>query len=244
MKLITVGTACGFPKKNRFNSCEFLLVKDNLYVIDAGAPVSDLIPRHDLTYKQLRAVLITHPHADHIGNLPAFVDLVNGYYKFGEVRFLLPDQTCIDYARFITEKLHGGKIDDRLVFQTYTEGVVYEDDLVRFTAIQNGHCENSYSLLVEAEGKKVLLSGDLTQDYSDLPACAFDGSLDFLLLECAHQPVQAVRETFPRLMAKQVKLNHLGRLTPEGILTDLLTELSPTLASPISLAKDGEETEI
>lgn len=240
MKLITVGTACGFPKKDRFNSCEFLLVKDNLYVIDAGAPVSDLIPRHDLTYKQLRAVFITHPHADHIGNLPAFVDLLNGYYKFGKVDFLLPDQTCIEYARFLTERVHAEKIDERLVFQTYSEGVVYEDDFVRFTAIRNGHCPNSYSLLVEAEGKKILLSGDLQKDYADLPACAFDGSLDFLLLECAHQSVDIVRKTLPRLQAKRTKINHLGRFTPEGILTDLLSELAPT----ISLAKDGEETEI
>ncbi len=244
MQLITVGTACGFPKKNRYNSCEFLMVNDALYVIDAGAPVADLIARYSLSYKQLRAVFVTHPHGDHVGNLPAFVDLLNGYYKFGEVRFLLPDQTCIDYAKFITERLHGEEIDARLCFSVYGKGVIYQDENITVTAVQNKHCENSYSFVVHAEGKTVLLSGDLSADYQDMPACAFDGSLDFILLECAHQPYQTVKDVLPRLKATQVKINHLGRLTPEGILNELLCELAPKLSCPISLAKDGEINEI
>jgi ribonuclease BN (tRNA processing enzyme) len=244
MQLITVGTACGFPKKNRFNSCEFLLVNDALYVIDAGAPVADLIARYSLSYKNLRAVFITHPHGDHIGNLPAFVDLLNGYYKFGEVQFLLPNQTCETYAKFITQTLHGERLDERLSFTVYGSGVIYQDENVTFTAISNQHCKNSYSLLVEAEGKRVLLSGDLSKDYHDLPACATDGSVDFILLECAHQSCTAVKETLPRLRANAVKINHLGRLTPEGILSELLDELCSSLACPISLAADGETNEI
>lgn len=240
MKLIHVGTSCGYPRKNRFWSCEFLLVQNNIYIIDAGAPISDLIARYDLEYKNVCAVIVTHPHVDHLGYLPPFVNLMNGYYKYGSVRFLLPSQPCIDYARFVADHIEQKPLDPRLSFEVYHEGIIYQDPFVTFTAVKNGHCANSYSLFVETEGKKVLLSGDLTKTYADLPACAFDNSLDYLLLECAHQFPPTVKEVFPKLRAKRVGLNHIGRATPEGILRDVLS----TCPIPITITSDGDLLEI
>ena len=244
MKLITCGTSCGFPKKNRFTSCEFLLAGDSLYVIDAGAPVADLIVRTPMPAKRLRAVFITHPHGDHIGSLPAFVDLLNGYYTLGDVQFFLPNQACVDYAKFLTQTVHGERINDTFRFSVYGDGVIYQDENITVSAVPNEHCENSYSLIFQAEGKTLLLSGDLRKDYQDLPACATDGSVDFILLECAHQSYQTVKERLPALRAKQIKLNHLGRQIPEEALSDLLTPLAPALACPVSLSEDGEVIEI
>jgi hypothetical protein len=74
----------------------------------------------------------------------------------------------------------------------YEEGVIFDDGVIKVTAIQNKHTDRAFSFYVEAEGKKVFFSGDLKIQESDagekpdLPAEEFDKGLDLAILELAH----------------------------------------------------------
>ena len=98
MKLVTLGTSHGVPEKDRFCSCNLIETGGGLYVFDAGAPLADLLTRGGYRFSDVKAVFITHSHADHICGIGGFVSLCNWYYKDSAVKFFLPGAAPADDA--------------------------------------------------------------------------------------------------------------------------------------------------
>ena len=70
MKLTFLGTSCGVPQKDRYCSSCMIECGDGTYLIDAGAPVAELLRKYGKTPVDLNAVFITHMHGDHLDGLP------------------------------------------------------------------------------------------------------------------------------------------------------------------------------
>ena len=70
MRITTLGTSHGDHTYCRFNSSTLVDVGGELYLIDAGEPVTALLVRAGISPERLRAVLITHMHSDHVNGLP------------------------------------------------------------------------------------------------------------------------------------------------------------------------------
>ena len=85
--------------------------------------------------------------------------------------------------------------------------------------------------------KKILITGDLDHDYGDLSSVAFDGSLDFILCECAHQKLEVVEKVFPKIKAKQFVLTHIGRILPP----EELAKYRESSGVQFVMADDGQE---
>ena len=60
MKITFLGTSHGVPSPTRYCSATLLEVEDRAYLIDAGAPVADLLIRRGVPFEKLRAVFTTH----------------------------------------------------------------------------------------------------------------------------------------------------------------------------------------
>lgn len=72
--LITLGTAAGpAVRSERRGIATALVVDGHLYLIDAGLGVVRQIVEGGLPVGELRAVLLTHLHSDHISELPALL---------------------------------------------------------------------------------------------------------------------------------------------------------------------------
>ena len=92
MKLTFIGTSDGIPRADRYCTCMMLEVGGSTYLIDAGAPVSEIFPRQGRSLEEIRAIFNTHIHADHAMGIYRIADLVNGYYKTHEMDIFVADR--------------------------------------------------------------------------------------------------------------------------------------------------------
>ena len=62
MKITFLGTSHGVPAANRFCSSYMIEAGNAVYLVDAGAPVADLVLRQGREITDVRAIFTTHIH--------------------------------------------------------------------------------------------------------------------------------------------------------------------------------------
>ena len=245
MKITFLGTSHGVPAADRYCSCAMVEINNSLYFIDAGAPMIDLILRYGKHPNDARAVFTTHAHGDHIIGLASFIDLCNWYYK--EARPTV----------YMTEKEHGSAIlklvslmedrmpfaSDRIDIRLAKKGRVYSDENVKITYIPTKHIEPrpSYAILIEAEGKKVIFTGDLSQWLAkeDFPVYALENETDLVVCEMAHFTPEQVKPYVEGLKTKHLCFNHVF---PTEKFKDIRAmHESGEYGFPITVACDADE---
>ena len=210
MKLYFVGTSHGVPESDRRCSSCIVEVNASYYLFDMGTQVIEDLRKRDIAVENVRLAICSHPHGDHTDGLISFVDLVNWYFKAADPLILLPDERLIPPLRaWITATMEGKPLREDLRIDTFREGAAYADENLRVTAIRTKHCENAYAFLIEAEGKKVLLTGDLCRPSVDFPQIAFDMDLDLLVCEAAHFSPDDCIPFFDKTKAKRILHTHI-----------------------------------
>ena len=245
MKLTFIGTSDGVPRPDRYCTCMMLEVGGSTYLIDAGAPVCDIFPRMGKSLTDIRAVFITHIHGDHAENVYRIADIVNGLYKEHEMDFYIPDEVYSEHVIALIEMASGHpgtRFDrERIRFHTIDPTVAYEDENIRLSYFATGHIDkpfHSYAMLVEAEGKKLLFTGDLSKNLrdADIPRIAFEEEIDLMVCEFAHIKAEFMEPYLPQIRAKRVFFNHVT--SPERIA--LVDAMNGKYAFAASVPHDGE----
>lgn len=72
LRVFMCGTASPLPSPDRAQACVAVLAGKNLYLVDAGAGSSNTFNLHNESSRNLKAVLLTHFHSDHISGIPDF----------------------------------------------------------------------------------------------------------------------------------------------------------------------------
>lgn len=214
MRFITVGTSCGFPLPGRKCECNCLEINGSLYFFDAGADISEAVVELGYKFKDVKAVFVTHSHADHTLGVAHFVEICSWWEKSSTTAFYLPTEKCVDYLRNMQESLCSVPINPNQTFHVYRDGEVYRDENITVTAYPSSHIKDAHSLLVEAEGKRILITGDLDRYMESLTSTAYTQPHDIILTECAHFPESVVLEKFPKLNAKRLLITHVGLDVP------------------------------
>ena len=199
MKITFLGTSHGITEKNQFCSSALISVGGKHYLVDAGAPVLTLLKNHDIPLEDVAGVFITHSHHDHFMGLAVLTQQVNEFSQFKDVAFpvYVPDEE--DYHRMfafifgdptfhgrLDYRNYGGLTDpfgDRARRQT---AVIYDDGNLKVTAIPVDHFVNAHAFLLEAEGKRVVFTGDLLTDMPDYPTIISEMETDVVVTEGAH----------------------------------------------------------
>ncbi len=223
MKIIFLGTSHGDPEANRFCSSTAIFVNGKYYLIDAGAPILPLLLSRSVHPKNVGGIFITHAHEDHYFGLIEYTRVVNdsGCYNGVSTPVLVPRKRLFSEmlnAKYNFKLWHG---KGRTKYKKYRKGVIFDDGNVRITAIPVKHILLSYAFLVEAEGKRILFSGDLRRDMPDYPQILYSEHTDLLILEAAHTYINTdnVIKKINRSKIDRLIINHIQpfRNTPQEL---------------------------
>ena len=206
MKIHFFGTCSGTQPIAGTHHLSFALeIGDGYYWFDAGETCSYTAHLMGVDLLKIRQIFISHPHMDHVGGLGNLLWTVrkltqgkNGRRKEGNIELYIPDLTTFDGIMQVLKNTEGNfEIDFEIFGHEVADGLVSDDGLVRVTAQHNHHLVHeegtpwrSFSYAIEAEGKRIVFSGDI-KSLDDLAPLAENGC-DVLIMETGHHKVADV----------------------------------------------------
>ena len=217
MKITFVGSSHGVPEAHRKCSCIMIEIGENVYFVDMGTPAIDALRIRNIPVDAVKGIFITHMHGDHTNGLLSFIDLSTWYFKTVDPQICLPDISAVDA---INGWIKVTMSDPKDFCYTETKpGVVFDDGVLKMTAIPTQHCPNSFAYLAEAEGKTVLFTGDLKNPAIDFPATEAGTVLDLVVCESAHFESTDYLPVFDGLEIRKVCVTHYSDRFLASVLT-------------------------
>lgn len=249
MKITFLGTGHGIHEKGRFRTSIMLETGSASYLIDAGAPVMNLLADMDKPLTDFRAVFITHTHNDHLIGLIEMVDRISCSKTGAHINFYLPEQNAIDLIKQYLLATSGFLNEVDANMQLYGKDFVYEDENIKLISFETGHLAKkgrpSYGYILECEGKRVIFSGDLSYmlEMNDFPRAAKELESDLFICEMAHFDFEVLRPHIKECKTKRLLFNHI-KFPLERIPLLEIENASGEFAFPISAPDDNDVVEI
>lgn len=243
IKLTFLGTSHGVSSEERYCTAVLLEVGDSAYLIDAGAPVTDILLRKGFDLTKIKALFNTNFHMDHIAGGLHFINLCSWFFNETDFDVYLPSEK----GRRAIEALfdaEGSKPSERIRLKTYSDDFVYDDSDIRLVPMRNAHVEerfDSFGFYIEVGSKRILFTGDLSNDLAadDFPKIAFDGFFDVIVTECAHFGADKLAQIIPRTDTDVFVVTHVY---PSDKLAQL-DNMSDSFDCALLLAENDDEIE-
>ena len=246
MRIVFFGASHGVPEAGRRCSCAYIDINGNRYFVDMGMNAAEELANRNIPIESIKAVFVTHVHGDHTNGLLPFIDICSWKYRTANPLFYMPyDAEKFKESVSAWFSYNGTKLRD-FEFNTFLEGEIYNDGILKVTAFKTMHTKNtpSYAFLLEAEGKRVLFGGDLSTNgpHEDFPVSVLEKPLDLAVLEAAHFAATSYLPIFEGKTQniKNICFNHCNnRFIPSAYeVKNTLTDVNTVIAL------DGTEFEI
>ena len=223
-RIVILGTCSGTEPMPGMLHTSFVLETDaGCYFFDAGESCGRTAHLMGIDLLKLRAVFVSHPHIDHVGGLANLLFCVwklrivlDRRPVFGGFPVYIPDLAVWNGALTVSGTTGRGYDDYSVQGLLPREGVVYSDESITVTAVGNHHMPpsaeglpQSYSYIVEVDGKRIVFSGDLG-GISDLEPL-LQQETDCLLMETGHHKVADVLAYVGSKPVKKLVFTHHGR---------------------------------
>lgn len=239
MKITFMGTSHGYAEKGQFTSATLIEVSDLYYLLDAGAPVESLMINSNKSFDKIRGIFITHMHNDHAGSLTDVIEpMLRFRYNNNAVCFF-PSEGGMDGFLNWMEIL---KVPKDMILSTVecnvtVSGKIYEKNGLKVCAKETEHIKNeAFSYIFEADGKKVLFTGDMKMGFGEYLELVGDEHYDLVVCEMAHAALCDVQDMLRQTNTNRMIINHYSPAQTEGC-----EEIFKTFPFSVSLAKDGDE---
>jgi ribonuclease BN (tRNA processing enzyme) len=254
LRITIFGSAAGFPTQERTTTAIGLWRDGDLYLFDAGEPVAAHLARRRVSPDALRAVFITHLHADHSAGLPMLMQWLQLNHRARPLSLHLPSTAVGDFAGVLDmHYLFPDDLGFALEMRGVEGGRVYEAGDISVVALANRHLDGqaekarrggrdiepqSFSYLVAVDGKRVLFSGDLAQPTELVVPAA---GADLAIVELAHFTPEALGQALAATKLPRLVVTHLIH-TLEPVEDQVCNRIRAAgFGGGILLARDGEE---
>lgn len=216
MKITFLGTSHAVMQKDRYCTAHLLEVNGCFYLLDAGAPICDLLVRKNIGLDNIKAIFTTHCHSDHIDGIFPYIDLHTWRYKDDVANIYLTDEKVIDLIHMYLDVTHGYKMkidEDRIRLNVIDANFKYEDENIQVKVIETKHMKGSksyaYEILDKTSNKKVLFTGDLSWDLkeNDFPGIENE---DYVICELAHFGFNDIKKYLDSFDGKAIYFNHVS----------------------------------
>ena len=253
MKLTFLGTSGGFPIKDRHCVSTLIETEGRLYLIDAGAPIVDIFAQTGRRVEDIKGVFISHFHLDHTAGVPQLIDLAMNYYRNSEFNLYTPSQQeVVAIKNFIATSGASCECDRIKLIHYLTpqkDSLDFDDGYLKVTAIKTAHCRNNpaspimaYSFYVEAEGKRLLFTNDVSMHYEDddFPKIAYEGHYNLIVAECGHVTAEELTDKLKNVDLDALAVNHINmKACYEGV-----KDMQRTCEFKVYIPDDNDTIEI
>lgn len=247
-ELLVLGSSGGVAIKGRFAAAYALTVAGKLFLLDCGAPVTNLLFQYGFDPLDVQAVFISHWHMDHVAGLGLF--LIQNHLRKrpgplwvygprgtrGKIRRLLTDSFMLpeelSYSLNITNIKPQKKYKEALIEVTYFK--TRHLDRARYKT-RFGKRAVSYGVTVTGPGWRLVYSGDL---HSSLELTHHLNGCDLLIHEMSHPSLDEIVEFIETANVPHLLLSHFAPEydeTPDKICQAFAGRYSGQL----TIARDG-----
>lgn len=225
-KIHFLGTCSGTEPMPGMHHCSLVLeTAGQYYWFDAGEGCAFTAHTSGMNVLNTRAIFVSHPHIDHIGGLANLFQCMKKLISRGcgqmihdnQVDVYFPDMPTLQAIKLVADSGNPNAPKHfELLEHAISDGVLFQDEHVTVTALHNRHMNedgsrgwHSYSFLMEAEGKKIVFSGDVASPDELDPLVS--GGTDMLIMETGHHKVVDVCEYAASRGVNCLRFNHHGR---------------------------------
>jgi ribonuclease BN (tRNA processing enzyme) len=196
MKITFLGTASGLTVVDRHHSSILVESDESRTLLDCGEGAAASLLKCGLEPNNIDHIVISHTHPDHCSGLPLILQYMHLTNRQTPLKIYLPEGVTRVFELFFRQIY---LINEKLTFQyqldCYSEGSILEAGVLKLSALRNRHLEHyrpyaerygftlgSFSINLEAEGKRIYYSGDLKglEDFQP------PSGVDLLIVECTH----------------------------------------------------------
>lgn len=271
-RVITLGTVGGpVLALERGQPANAVLVGERIYLVDAGNGTGRQLLAAGLDLRKVNHIFITHNHDDHNADWGTIMGLGWSTGRRADIHVWGPGGTESMLKGFLQYFAPNARIrmadskglrrpeDMFKAHDIQGPGVVFKDELVTVTAVENCHYhpdadggargdDKSYALRFQTPDKVIVFSGDTGKC---APMAEFARGADILFHEVVDLPLieQRLLASLPPVLAKglyqhmvqdHTTAEDIGRLAQAaGVKQVVLTHLIPGRGEPDSLFVDG-----
>jgi len=211
VRLIILGSASGVPTMRRNTTSVCLQAGARMYLLDAGEGCVLQAVKMGLDVNRVSAVFLSHMHADHTGGLPMLLQTMQLTGRKQPLYLCMPAEGMRGLNSYLNAVY---LMRELLPFPVRITSLsrckpAFDDGHIRLIAYRNRHLMvryaqlkarypvkgQSYSFRIEQGDKTIVYSGDIRSLEELLPVLG-GRVADFLLLECAHYPLDSAWSAF------------------------------------------------